>query len=75
MTKDKLYMELAKDYVKEVITDDVKLNISQKLYYPLLIEFVAFKVFQYIYNDNPQNKKFLEESCERYADLFPELFI
>lgn len=75
MDNETLYMELAKDYIKEVITDDVRLTISQKLYYPLLVEFVAYKVFQYIYNDNPQNKKFLQESCERYTDLFPELFI
>lgn len=72
---DYLYNCLAKDYIHQVIKPDTKLTISQKLYYPVLIEFVCYKVYNHTYEESPQNLKFLNGCCERFNDLFPELFI
>ena len=71
---DKLYRGEARVYVDEVLHNK-KLTISQKLNYPNLIEFVCHKVYDFRYIESRQNIKFLEESCERYVDYFPELFV
>jgi len=70
------------DYIQEVVDKlpkGVELTISQKIHYPIFIEFVALKVYNHAFTDpysgQSSMEKYLNETAEKYHDLFPELFI
>jgi len=63
-------------YISEgMLSHSKKLTISQSLFLDVLEEYIAYKVFGFTLTENPSNLKFLEESCMRYQEIFPELFV
>ena len=80
--EDERIRQYAIDYIQGVVDKlpkGVELTISQKLHYPIFIEFVALKVFNHTFRDTYSGQstmsKYLDEIAQKYHDLFPELFI
>ena len=77
LDNNEIVRQLSIDYAKEVL-DGKKLTISQKLYYPMFIDYIAYKVYNYRLKDSSgehQEIKYLHECALKYIDYFPELFI